>query len=116
MGEGALSLPRFEWDAVKEKLVVRYTKQEAGIAGFGQSLLEFAPSRLELAFCALVGHPIQPGVLDQDIKAVKERPSGCIPAGVGLEIESDSTASSPVWSVGLKPKRESDLMHDYGGN
>ena len=114
--ESALGLSRLQWNAVKQQFVIRYTQQEAGITGLGQSLLQFAPRHLELSFGALMGYPIKPRVLNEDVQAVKESASRCTSAGVGLDIGSDSTASSPVWSVANKPMRESDLMHDYGGN
>jgi hypothetical protein len=56
--------------------------------------LEFAPCGLELAFGALVIHSIQPGVLDQNIEAVKKRPSGRAAAGVGLSGVNDSSLLS----------------------
>jgi hypothetical protein len=57
-------------------------------------LLEFAPGGLELAFGALMGHSIQPGVLDQNIEAVEERPSGRAAAGIGLSCGDDNSLLS----------------------
>jgi len=62
-----------------------------------------------------VGDAIQPGVLDQNIKAVQEGPSGRIAAGIGLDRVNDNSLLS-VKSPVNKTKREGDLMHDYGGN
>jgi hypothetical protein len=56
--------------------------------------LEFAPGGLELALGAFVVYSIQPGVLDQNIKAVKKRPSGRAAAGVGLSGVNDSSLLS----------------------
>jgi hypothetical protein len=63
-----------------------------------------------------VGHSIQPGVLDQNIKAVEERPSGRTAAGIGLVGVNDNSLLFSTGVVATKTKRESDLMHDYEGN
>jgi hypothetical protein len=56
--------------------------------------LEFAPGGLELALGAFVVYSIQPRVLDQNIKAVQERPSGRAAAGVGLSGVNDGSLLS----------------------
>jgi hypothetical protein len=53
--------------------------------------LEFAPGGLELALGALVVHSIQTRVLDQNIEAVKERPSRRAAAGISWSGVSDNS-------------------------
>ncbi len=91
LGEAALSLSSLERDAIEKKFVVRNAEQKTSVTALGQRLLEFAPSGLELALGAFVVGSIQPGVLDQNIKAVEERPSGRAAAGIGLRGVSDSS-------------------------
>ena len=114
--EAALGLSGFERNAIEQKFVVRHAEQETSVTAFRHGLLEFVPGGLELGLGALVGHAIQPGVLDQNIKAVEERPSGLIAAGFGLSGGSDGSLLSDIGCVSNKIKREGDLMHDYGGN
>jgi hypothetical protein len=78
--------------------------------------LEFVPCALELALGSFVSHSIQPGVLNQNVKAVDERPCGRVTAGIGLDRVGDNSLLNKYESVANKTKRESDLMHDYGGN
>ena len=92
--EAALGLSGFERDAIEKKLVVGDAEQKTSVAAFGQRLLEFGPGGLELAFGTLVIHSIQPCVLDQNIEAVEERPSGRAAAGVGLSGVSDDNLLS----------------------
>lgn len=92
--EGTLRLPGFEGYAIQQQLVVGHAEQKAGVAALGQSLLQLVPSRLELTFRALVIRTVQPGVLDQNIEAVQERPGGRVPAGISLSRGDDSAASS----------------------
>ena len=73
------------------------------------------PGGLKLALGALVVRPIQPRVLNEDIKTVEERPRGRAAASIGLSGVRDSSLLFDR-SVAIKTKRESDLMHDYGGN
>lgn len=92
--KGTLSLAGLERYAVKQQFVVGHTEQKAGVAALGQSLLQLAPSGLELTFRALVARTVQPCVLDQNIEAVQERPGGRVPAGISLSRRDDSAASS----------------------
>ena len=92
--EAALGLSGFERDAVEKKLVVGNAEQKTSVAAFGQRLLQFVPGGLELVFGALVFHSIQPGVLDQNIEAVQERPSGRAATGIGLSDVSDNSLLS----------------------
>ena len=94
--EGALRLSGFERDAIEKKFVVRDAEQKASVAALGHCLLQFGPGGLELAFGALVVHSIQPGVLDQNIEAVQEGPSGRAAAGVDLNGVNDNSLLS-VW-------------------
>jgi len=82
--ETALRLAGFERDPVEKKFVVGDAEQKTSVTAFGQRLLEFAPGGLELAFGAFMGHSVEPGVFDQNIKAVEERPSGRTATGIGL--------------------------------
>jgi len=84
LGEAALGLSGFERDAIEKKFVAGNAQQESGIATFGNRLLEFAPSGLELVLGALVARSIQPGVLDQNIEAVQERASRRDAIGISL--------------------------------
>src|SRR6202140_3735116 len=68
--EAALGLSGFERDAIEKKFVVGNAEQKTSVATFGQRLLEFAPSSLELPLGAFVVRSIKPRVLDQDIEAV----------------------------------------------
>ena len=88
--EAALRLSGFERNAIEKKFVVGDAEQKAGVAIFRQRLLQFLPGGFELAFGALVRHSIQPCVLDQDIEAMKEGPSGGAAAGIVLDGVSDS--------------------------
>jgi hypothetical protein len=56
--------------------------------------LEFGPGGLELALGAFVVDSIQPCVLDQNIEAVKKRPSGRAAAGISVSGGSDSSLLS----------------------
>ena len=89
--ETALGLSGFERDAIEKKFVVGDAEQKTSVTAFGQRLLEFVPGGLELAFRALMVHSVQPGVLDQNIQAVEERPSGRTAAGIGLGGVSDNS-------------------------
>ena len=89
--EAALGLSCFQWNAIEKKFVVRDAEQKATVAALGQRLLQFAPGRLELAFCALVIHSVQPRVLDQNVQAVKERPSGGATDSFGLTGVNDNS-------------------------
>ena len=91
--EAALGLPGFERDAIEKKFVVGDAEQKTSVAAFRQRLLEFAPGGLKLALGALVVHSIQPGVLDQNVEAVEERPSGRAAAGVGFDGVNDTASS-----------------------
>jgi len=77
-------LPRFERNAIEQKLVVRNSEQEAGVAAFRQSLLEFLPSGFELTFGALVIYSVEASVLDENIEAMQERARRRATAGIGL--------------------------------
>ncbi len=92
--EAALGLSGFERNAVEQKFIARHAEQETSVTACRHGLLEFVPRGLELGLGALVGHAIQPGVLDQNIKAVEERPSGLIAAGFGLSGGSDGSLLS----------------------
>jgi hypothetical protein len=82
--ETAFGLPRFERNAIEQKLVVRNSEQEAGVAAFRQSLLEFLPSGFELTFGALVIYSVEASVLDENIEAMQERARRRATAGIGL--------------------------------
>lgn len=92
--EAALGLSRFERNAIEKKFVVGDAEQESGVAAFGQRLLEFGPGGLELALGAFVVDSIQPCVLDQNIEAVKKRPSGRAAAGISVSGGSDNSLLS----------------------
>jgi hypothetical protein len=114
--EAALGLAGFERDAVEKKLVVGDAEQKTSITALGQRLLELVPGGLELAFRALVVRSIQPRVLDQNIEAVEERPGGRAAVSIDLSDVGDNQAPLGKRVSVTKTKRESDSMHDYGGN
>jgi hypothetical protein len=70
--EAALGLSGFERDAVEKKFVVGDAEQKTSVPALGQRLLEFVPCALELALGSFVSHSIQPGVLNQNVKAVEK--------------------------------------------
>jgi len=94
--EAALSLSRFERNAVEKKFVIGNAEQEPCISALWERLLKFGPSDLELALGTLVGYTIKPGVLHQNVEAVKKRPSGRATASIGVCYGSDNSLLSPM--------------------
>ena len=90
LGKTALGLTGLQGDAVKQKLVVRNAKNETSVRVLRQSLLQLAPSRLELSFGTLVVGSVKARVLNKNVKAVEERPRGRAAACIDLRDVGDS--------------------------
>lgn len=114
--KATFGLPRFEWNAIQKKLVVRHPEKKTCVAAFWQSLLQFFPRGLELALGALVIYAIKTRVFDEDVEAVEERSRRRTAAGIGLGGSVDSSLLSAKGNVPQQTKREGDPMHHYGGN
>lgn len=59
---------------------------------------------------------VEARVLYQDIETVQESASGRAAVSIGLGGEGNRPTPVRLKDSGYKPKPESDMMHDYGGN
>ena len=114
--EAALGLAGFERDAIEKKLVVGDAEQKTGVTALGQRLLGVRSRRSRnWPSVRLWFTPYSRVYLIRILRLCrKDRADALRLASVWAALAI--TASSRVRSVGNKTKRESDPMHDYGGN
>lgn len=63
-----------------------------------------------------MGYAIEARVLYQDIEAMQKRARGRATICIGMGHIGNKPAPVELRGLAHKPKLESDLMHDYGGN
>ena len=95
--EAALRLPRFQRNAIQQKLVIRNAQQKSRIACLRQRRLQFIPGSLELAFGSLVVQAIQPRVLHKNVQAVDKGPRG---RGAALVRCAGGSDKPLLWMLG----------------